>query len=182
MNKDTLQALVTAGRSTYYIAQESGVSTTTVRYWLKKHGLKTAHSQFTKKPYRCNECGDTDPAHFRGHRKSRCFKCHNSTAYAVRREKRQRSIEYRGGMCVICGFDKYPCSLDFHHLDPNTKDDAYESIMSSGWERIRPEIEKCVLLCKNCHTALHCGLVALPDRRSKAQPSNPFRDVDAGVA
>jgi len=74
-----------------------------------------------------------------------------------RRLLRERAIEYLGGSCRICGYDKWPAAFDFHHLDPMGKDFTISEGMTS-WDRIKPELDKCVLLCANCHRETHDGL------------------------
>lgn len=70
---------------------------------------------------------------------------------------RERAIAYLGGSCRICGYDKCFSAMDFHHLDPLGKDFTISEAMTS-WERIQPELDKCDLLCANCHREVHDGL------------------------
>lgn len=58
---------------------------------------------------------------------------------------------------AICGFDRYPCSLDLYHQDREMKDPNYRSMRGWAWEKILVELKKCILLCKNCHAAVHAG-------------------------
>ena len=44
---------------------------------------------------------------------------------------------------------------DFHHTDPLTKDKGIGQIISLGWEKVKIELNKCVLLCANCHRETH---------------------------
>lgn len=68
----------------------------------------------------------------------------------------------------MCGYDSCPAAMDFHHLDPREKDFTLSEGMTS-WERIRPELAKCVLLCCRCHREAHDGLhpehIVLEDER-----------------
>lgn len=78
-------------------------------------------------------------------------------AVAKRRRKiRLKAIQYKGGKCSKCGYKKYPEVLEFHHKNPELKD---FNIALKGhcrsWERVRNEIEKCELLCANCHREIH---------------------------
>lgn len=77
---------------------------------------------------------------------------------AARRRKalRRQAIEYKGGKCQICGYNRSEAALDFHHLDPLEKDFSISSRMSS-WKAIQPELDKCVLVCANCHREIHDG-------------------------
>lgn len=67
---------------------------------------------------------------------------------------KQKLVEYKGGECVKCGYNKCITALQFHHEDPNEKD---FSISGKSWsfERLKKEVDKCILLCSNCHTELH---------------------------
>ena len=78
-------------------------------------------------------------------------------AAARRCALKERAIAYLGGACRICGYDKWPAAFDFHHLDPMGKDFTISEAMTS-WERIKPELDKCELLCANCHREVHDGL------------------------
>jgi DNA replicative helicase MCM subunit Mcm2 (Cdc46/Mcm family) len=73
-----------------------------------------------------------------------------------RRKLKRRAIEYKGGKCVRCGYDKCPGALTFHHLDPNQKDFGISSQgITRSFEKIKTELDKCILLCHNCHAELH---------------------------
>jgi hypothetical protein len=73
-----------------------------------------------------------------------------------RRKSKLKAIEYKGGKCQKCGYNKCPNALVFHHLDPSKKDFG---ISSGGkiknFEKIKAELDKCVLLCQNCHSEVH---------------------------
>ena len=73
-----------------------------------------------------------------------------------RRKVRAMAVEHKGGKCVKCGYNKCIAALDFHHIDPTQKD--VQISMNSGWERIKEEIEKCILVCANCHREIHYEL------------------------
>lgn len=62
--------------------------------------------------------------------------------------------------CSICGEDE-ACCLDFHHTN-NDKECAVSNMACNGysWERILKEIQKCVVVCRNCHAKLHAGIVS----------------------
>lgn len=70
---------------------------------------------------------------------------------------KQSAISYMGGGCRICGYDRSVRALHFHHLNPHEKDFNISS--KATWYDIQRELEKCVLLCANCHAEVHDGLV-----------------------
>ena len=59
------------------------------------------------------------------------------------------NIKMQSG-CVLCGFCKYPESLDFHHINPEDKK-YYIDLHSMSKDDVIEEIQKCMILCKNCH-------------------------------
>ena len=81
-----------------------------------------------------------------------------------RRQKlRDMARESKGGKCMLCGYNKCPSALDFHHRDPAKKDFSLSVRgLTRSWEKIQKEIDKCVLICANCHREVHAGLTQLP--------------------
>lgn len=66
------------------------------------------------------------------------------------RKTKLKAIEYKGGKCIVCGYNKSIRALQFHHLDPTQKDFGISGTTKS-FEKLKPELDKCVLLCANCH-------------------------------
>lgn len=85
-------------------------------------------------------------------------------AVAERRKKlRQMAREYKGGKCAICGYKKSQRALSFHHKDPSKKSFGLSSKgLTRSWEKTKEELDKCILLCANCHMEVHDGLTQLP--------------------
>jgi predicted HNH restriction endonuclease len=85
-------------------------------------------------------------------------------AVIKRRKKiRDQAVTHMGGRCRICGYDRCPAALEFHHLDPARKDFSISSDGSTrSWDRVKKEIEKCILVCANCHREVHAGMTQLP--------------------
>lgn len=73
---------------------------------------------------------------------------------------KQQSVEYKGGKCIICNYNKCIKALEFHHLDPSIKDFNCSSV-SKSFESIKSELDKCVLLCSICHREVHAGIIKL---------------------
>jgi len=83
-------------------------------------------------------------------------------AVDLRRKKlREMAIEYKGGKCQICGYNKCLQALEFHHLDPKGKDFPLSGSTKS-WDNIKKELDKCILLCANCHREIHANITQLP--------------------
>ncbi len=73
------------------------------------------------------------------------------------------SIEYKGGKCQVCGYDKYQGALDLHHLNPKEKEFGIGAKgYTRSWEKVKTELDKCVLVCANCHREVEAGIVQLP--------------------
>ena len=72
--------------------------------------------------------------------------------------KKTKAIEYLGGKCEICGYDKNISALDFHHKNPEEKEISVSLLYQYSWERMKEELDKCQLLCANCHRELHYKL------------------------
>lgn len=73
-----------------------------------------------------------------------------------RKKAKKRLIAYKGGKCINCGYDKdVPAVYVFHHKDPAKKDFQISSGYSKGFNRMKKEVDKCVLLCRNCHAEIH---------------------------
>ena len=80
-------------------------------------------------------------------------------AHVARRRKEIRDwfVDYRSNLqCSMCK-ENHPATLDFHHKDSGTKDLTVTHMTYYGYSRdaIKKEIEKCIILCANCHRKLH---------------------------
>jgi len=66
------------------------------------------------------------------------------------------AIEYKGGKCRLCGYNKCSEALEFHHIDSAVKDFGISNKgYTRGWKRVKTELDKCVMLCANCHREVH---------------------------
>lgn len=72
-----------------------------------------------------------------------------------RRKLKLQAVEYKGGCCEKCGYKKTISALVFHHLNPEEKDFGIGNGNSRSWEVVKPELDKCILLCSNCHAEVH---------------------------
>ena len=75
-----------------------------------------------------------------------------------RRQLRVMAIEYKGGKCVFCGYNRCNKALDFHHVW-GKEFGLSERGFTRSWERVRQELDKCILICANCHRELHAGMM-----------------------
>ena len=87
-------------------------------------------------------------------RDSQCKPCRLGSASIRRKAIKALAIEYMGGECVDCGLVDDACVYDFHHLDPSKKDFSVGGNVLA-FETMKPELDKCILLCSNCHRKRH---------------------------
>lgn len=90
-------------------------------------------------------------------RDSFCKDCRAVYQTDRRRGIKLSAIEYKGGVCKDClvkATSDNQVIFDFHHLDPTQKEISFGKI-SQSLEKIKPELDKCVLLCANCHRLRH---------------------------
>lgn len=86
--------------------------------------------------------------------------CDSCRVSEWRRKKKIKLIDYKGGKCVICGYNRCAGNLVFHHRDPNEKDFGISG-MTVGYDKLLKEADKCALLCSNCHGEVHAGLIKI---------------------
>lgn len=84
-----------------------------------------------------------------------CKICTNRHAIERFREIKKRSVEYKGGSCQMCGYNKCINALEFHHVDPTQKDFSISKSKGKTFDKIKPELDKCILVCANCHREIH---------------------------
>ena len=69
---------------------------------------------------------------------------------------KQRAVNYLGGECSVCGYNKCLEALEFHHKDKRNKNSSLAQILQDKhWKDIILELNKCVLVCANCHREIH---------------------------
>ena len=75
-----------------------------------------------------------------------------------RKRKKKALVEYKGGKCQCCGYSRCIEALEFHHLDPNIKSFTISG-KSKSFNSLKSEVDKCILVCSNCHKEIHAGLI-----------------------
>ena len=90
------------------------------------------------------------------HRRLRCLKCRSDAVKKRRAKLKELAVDHMGGSCQVCGYNKCITALEFHHLDPEHKEFGIAANgNTNSLEKIKKELEKCILLCANCHRELH---------------------------
>lgn len=90
-----------------------------------------------------------------------CATCNHNVKKKRRQEKLYGIV---GTACWKCGYNKGLEGvgiLDFHHVDPSTKENdmSTRTVAMLSWEKVITEARKCCLLCCRCHREFHCGFL-----------------------
>jgi hypothetical protein len=116
---------------------------------------------------RCSRCKRTLPAS-KFHRRrdgSRllkyCRECTNRQVVERQQRLKRLAVEYKGGRCQHCGYDRYVGALEFHHEDGSQKESDVSRFKCTTFEKVKSELDKCLLLCANCHREEHARLKGL---------------------
>jgi len=174
VDPDELRSLIADGATVREAAARFDCGYSTVRYWLKKLGIETRRMSRLRESRAAIEEGKarvvlTCPEHGaveffrRPDGNYRCSRCRTASVSAWRRRVKRKLIERAGGCCVLCGYDRHPAALHFHHVDPSTKSFVLsrQGVTRSFSEAVA-EADKCVLLCGNCHAEVEAGHIDLP--------------------
>lgn len=156
LNIDDVKKLVNEHYSSYDIAKKLNTSQTNVRYWLKKLKLKTDKmSQYNT------------------------YKSSSQTSYKSQKSRGATRkiffVNQLGGKCKMCGYNKNYSALAFHHRNPSEKEFNIDirKFSNLSIEKLQIEIDKCDLLCHNCHNELHhpnCKLNCGSSVQSSTEP------------
>ena len=103
----------------------------------------------------CITCGKEKMLHGRN------LECPACRTKKQRNQNKQNILLELNLSCFVCGYNKSIYGIDFHHLDPNEKENEICSMWHMSKEKILKEIKKCVILCTCCHRELHAGVFEL---------------------
>lgn len=73
----------------------------------------------------------------------------------LKRRKKAKAVAYKGGKCESCGGVFPLCVYDLHHINPEDKLAGGSRFLNWNWDRLKEELDKCSLLCANCHRIEH---------------------------
>ncbi len=107
----------------------------------------------------CNKC-NTSKELTKFTKKGKTLQAYcNSCLYTYQinrwKERKAKAVAYKGGKCSICGYSKTLAALEFHHIEPKTKLFAWNKLRLRPWHEVINELDKCTLMCSNCHAELH---------------------------
>ena len=176
LSREELEPLIVAGMSLAQIAERINRGPTTIRHWLRHHGMQTtwterrlASEAGTREiTLRCSRHGMT---RFRRRRAGgfRCVRCRSEAVARRRRQIKRILVDEAGGACKLCDYARCLPALEFHHLAPSEKQFSLSQRgVTRSIERARAEARKCVLLCANCHAEVEAGVAALTTPDSAA--------------
>lgn len=183
IQKEKLESLINNNLSLKEISKNLNTSETTVRRLLKEHNLKAKRLRYeifiinNIKFKTCPTCKETKEVNYENFYISKkdkhcswCRTCSNKKTISRQIKKKLKCVEYKGGKCCICDYNKYIGALEFHHLDPSKKDFDIGSMQRNSFKRVEPELKKCILVCSNCHREIHAGLIIIPPRTDSEHP------------
>jgi excisionase family DNA binding protein len=170
VESETLASLVETGMTTREIAEHLALSQSTIRHWLRRHGLRTHRA---RRPGSSGKRG-TDPDRklmtcarhgetlfwLEARGIYRCLRCRSEAVARRRRKLKELLVDDAGGCCSLCGYDRHVGALQFHHRDGTLKEFGLaERGYTRSLEAARIEAAKCILLCANCHSEVEAGIV-----------------------
>ena len=109
----------------------------------------------------CKTCSRVylyNPQHRQGHNRTQCNSCVVNLRRIISKEQ---AVAYKGGKCIKCGYSKCLRVLSFHHRDKSTKTFTISSNRFKSCTLLYKELDKCDLLCLNCHMELEDSLNSL---------------------
>lgn len=116
---------------------------------------QTAYTLDSRRPHKvCPKCliDKNTQDYYKNH--GICKTCYNNLMIFKQRKRKEQCVIYKGGECCKCGETELPL-LDFHHLNLKEKETGISKMVSKSFLGIKAELDKCILLCANCHREAH---------------------------
>jgi transposase-like protein len=171
VDESELRTLADRGAAVAEMAEAVDRNPSTIRYWLKRYGIESTDRR--RRRGRCD--GDSRFATFdckrhgttefvlEGRGYYRCKRCRSEAVVRRRRAIKRQLVAEAGGACVACGYSRWLGALQFHHVEAGLKQfHLAQGGYSRSIARSRAEMQKCVLLCANCHSEVEGGFATLP--------------------
>ena len=168
ITEELLKDLLSQGFSSYEIGRQLGYTGAGIRYHMKKYDLFSSNQSIQDKQKvpvvngkkECKKCHNILPIEDfnvkpSGSLKSYCKKCNNEGRYSLLKRRKMEIIQKFGNKCSICGYNKNIAALEFHHIDPNEKEFHLGSTKTTNLDKLLLEMDKCILVCANCHREIH---------------------------
>lgn len=97
-----------------------------------------------------------------GHNRDYCYDCYPHGLSRQERYALRKELAYQRGVreklsrgCDICGYNKCPTALEWHHPEDNKEYNPSDLLRDGTYKKYQEETQKCQLLCANCHRELH---------------------------
>ncbi len=130
--------------------------------------FQSGRKSATGKVRACRTCGrNFHYSREKGHTLSICNSC---CAGVARDRLKVRCLEYLGGSCVRCGYNRCVEALEFHHRTPESKLFGISGAYTRRWDAVRQELDKCDLVCANCHREIESKVRASLAQSGKSAP------------
>lgn len=125
-----------------------------------KNVWTNSYSQVSKQ---CLKCGQKFFPKTQAKTRQYCYECYPEEASkngaSIRHLIKQWALDYKGNSCYCCGYNKCTEALDFHHINQLDKDFSLsDRNIKLDWTKIKTELDKCILVCSNCHREIHAGI------------------------
>ncbi len=145
MEKEKIREYVEQGLNNSEIAELIGCHRTTIPKKMKEYGIIRDEVKYTNCKLCKKDLGDNK------RNRSKCQSCFTR----IRRYRTKlAAVNYKGSKCERCGWTGSIAAFEFHHTDDN-KEFAIGTCAHKKWEVIKKEVDKCELLCSNCHRIEH---------------------------
>lgn len=114
----------------------------------------------------CGVCKSPEDFHRPYGKRSRiqsyCKVCQQKMQNARLKSFKQKCVEYLGSCCMHCGYSKCIAAMEFHHKNPTEKEFGIAKVRNRAFSQvIKDELDKCELLCSNCHKEVHYNISSL---------------------
>jgi hypothetical protein len=112
---------------------------------------------------KCSKCQtNKDQSNFYG-RNAWCKSCFNAYCHERWKARKLKAVELMGGSCSKCDYNRNLSALEFHHIDPKTKEFNWKQVCKKPWDQVIQELSKCIIVCKNCHAEIHNPNMSIAD-------------------
>ena len=137
----------------------------------KIHQLQQIESDSERYCPRCKQSHLLDEFYSRRGKKHSSVYCKSCTILQTlerQRKFKEYCVQYKGGKCELCDYNKCIAALEFHHKNPQEKDfNISQSRLHKLNKKLLEELDKCLLVCANCHREIH---QEYPRKDSNLQP------------
>lgn len=127
-----------------------------------KHNTKKIHLSSVHLDRICPRCKSSHPVSSFYSRRGKegssvyCKQCTLRQTIERQQTFKKICVEYKGGACEKCGYNKCIAALDFHHKNEKQKDFSISRARHRTLNQtLKNELDKCQLLCANCHREVH---------------------------